>query len=170
MHVGEVLDQTAWERLRPLWNPLLGASSSATTFLTWEWLTCWWSAYGNRDDLFILTASDDDGTIRGIAPLRREMICRYGRTVPALAFLGDGSNDSDYLDFIVARGFEERVMETWLRHTRTHLPTGPILRLNEIPSESPISALSRNWRTAASGPNKRFHARLFFFRRIGTST
>ncbi len=137
MNVTEVRDRAEWERLKPVWNPLLAESASATTFLTWEWLTAWWSAYGNQEDLYILTASDERGIIRGIAPLRRETIRRYGQTFHALAFLGDGSSDSDYLDFIVARGFEGPTMEAWVGHLRDILAGGVILRLNEIPSGSP---------------------------------
>lgn len=137
MNVVEIRDQVEWERLEPVWNPLLDASASGTTFLTWEWVRAWWSAYGNAEDLRILTAADDGGVIRGIAPLRRETVRRYGQTFPALVFLGDGSSDSDYLDFIIERGFEERVIDAWLRHARADFARGMILRLNEIPSSSP---------------------------------
>ena len=84
------------------------ASAAGTTFLTWEWLSAWWAAYGAPSDLRVLTAVDDGGTLRGIAPLRRQSTRRYGQQYSALAFLGDGSNDSDYLDFIIERGFEAR--------------------------------------------------------------
>jgi peptidoglycan/xylan/chitin deacetylase (PgdA/CDA1 family)/CelD/BcsL family acetyltransferase involved in cellulose biosynthesis len=137
MIVEELRDRGEWERLKAVWNPLLAESASATTFLTWEWLTAWWSAYGNTQDLRILTVSDDSGTIRGIAPLRVETVRRYGQAFSTLAFVGDGSSDSDYLDFIVARGFEERAVEAWLEHLRDDLARSVILRLNEIPSDSP---------------------------------
>ena len=143
MNVAEIRDRAGWESLKPIWNGLLDASTAATTFLTWEWLTAWWSAYGSPDDLRILTASDDSGIIRGIAPLRRETIRRYGQKFCTLAFIGDGSNDSDYLDFIIAPGFEERVIDAWLRHTRADLERGVILRLNDIPAASPNVAILR---------------------------
>lgn len=140
MKVAEITDRAAWESLEPVWNPLLAASASSTTFLTWNWLTAWWSAYGNREDLRILTASDENG-IRGIAPLRRGLIRRYGQTFSTLSFVGDGSNDSDYLDFIVERGFENPVIHAWLRHIQPDLARGVILRLNEIPAGSPTLSL-----------------------------
>lgn len=137
MNVGEVRDRTEFQRLKPAWNALLAESASATTFLTWEWLTAWWSAYGHAPDLRILTATDDSGVLRGIAPMRRETVHRYGGRFSTLAFLGDGSNDSDYLDFIVARGFEQRAVAAWMQHLRDEFAHGLILRLNEMPSASP---------------------------------
>jgi CelD/BcsL family acetyltransferase involved in cellulose biosynthesis/peptidoglycan/xylan/chitin deacetylase (PgdA/CDA1 family) len=137
MNVLEIRDQAGWQRLEPLWNPLLESSASATTFLTWEWLTAWWSAYGNADDLHILAALDDTGAVRGIAPLRRQRVRRYGRTFATLAFIGDGSSDSDYLDFIAARGSEDPVLRAFFDHLQERLGRGTILQLNEIPAASP---------------------------------
>ncbi len=137
MKVGEIREESDWQQLEPQWNPLLESSRSATTFLTWEWARAWWSAYGTPGDLCILTAHDDAGTIRGIAPLRHQSIRKYGRSFPTLTFLGDGSNDSDYLDFIVEKGFEQPVVEAFLAHCEERLAQGAILRLNEIPAASP---------------------------------
>src|SRR4051794_14524608 len=100
MKVAEISSLDDWARLQPLWNPLLASSASGTTFLTWECLWPGWAAYGSSQDLRILTFADDEGTIRGIARLRRQTLRKYGASYSALAFLGDGSNDSDYLDFI----------------------------------------------------------------------
>src|SRR5262245_33725907 len=137
MHVSEIHNRREWEGLRPVWNTLLDTSASGTTFLTWEWLSAWWSAYGKEGDLRLLIASDEDGNIRGIAPLRRQTVRRFGRSFPVLAFVGDGSSDSDYLDFIVARGFEQPVVEAWIRHLHADLTRGVILQLHEMPGSSP---------------------------------
>jgi peptidoglycan/xylan/chitin deacetylase (PgdA/CDA1 family)/CelD/BcsL family acetyltransferase involved in cellulose biosynthesis len=137
MKITETRDRAGWERLQPLWNPLLAQSASATTFLTWEWLTAWWSAYGRDGDLRILTAVDDDGRLRGLAPLRRQTARRYGQDFRTLTFVGDGSGDSDYLDFIVARGFEHPVMGAFVAHLARDLSDGVMLQLNEVPAGSP---------------------------------
>ncbi len=88
-------------------------------------------------ELRILTAADESGVLRGIAPLRRRGMSRFGQKVEALAFLGDGSNDSDYLDFIIAAGYEGPVMEAFRRHWGAELRRGTVLALNEIPASSP---------------------------------
>jgi peptidoglycan/xylan/chitin deacetylase (PgdA/CDA1 family)/CelD/BcsL family acetyltransferase involved in cellulose biosynthesis len=137
MKIVEIRDRAEWERLQPLWNPLLAQSASATTFLTWEWVTAWWSAYGRAGDLRMLTAVDDDGRLRGIAPLRWQTARRYGHAFRTLTLVGDGSGDSDYLDFIIARGFEHPVMEAFLAYLAGDLSDGVILQLNEVPAGSP---------------------------------
>jgi CelD/BcsL family acetyltransferase involved in cellulose biosynthesis/peptidoglycan/xylan/chitin deacetylase (PgdA/CDA1 family) len=149
MTVTEVRDAAAWQRLAPVWNRLLEASAAGTTFLTWEWLSSWWQAYGTDGELNVLVARDDAGDVRGIAPLRRQPFRRLGRTYRTLAFIGDGSADSDYLDFIVERGFEAPVLTAFFRHLERDLARGVVLRLNDIPATSPHVPLLRQLATNA---------------------
>ena len=138
MRVVEIRDEAGLRQLAPAWAALLRESASNTIFLTPEWVTAWWSAYGTPGELRILTVFDDSGVLRGIAPLRSRTMRRYGQTVPALAFIGDAPNDSDsdYLDFITAAGFEQPVMEAIHQHWAEREP-GAVLALNEIPETSP---------------------------------
>jgi len=94
MKVVEIRSEGDFRELRTAWNDLLSLSSGASTFLTWEWTWAWWSAYGVPGELRILAISDDQGVLRGIAPLRCGTAKRYGQKVAALSFLADGSNDS----------------------------------------------------------------------------
>jgi peptidoglycan/xylan/chitin deacetylase (PgdA/CDA1 family)/CelD/BcsL family acetyltransferase involved in cellulose biosynthesis len=142
MKVVEVREEAGLRQLREEWGRLVCESASRTIFLTWEWAEAWWSAYGTAGDLRIMTVSDDNGVLRGIAPLRCQTVKRYGQAVQALSFVGDGSigsalNDSDYLDFIVSRGYERPVMEALYKHWEELLIRGGALLLNEIPETSP---------------------------------
>jgi peptidoglycan/xylan/chitin deacetylase (PgdA/CDA1 family)/CelD/BcsL family acetyltransferase involved in cellulose biosynthesis len=151
MKLVEIRDESDWDRLERGWNELLDGSASNTIFLTWEWLRSWWSAYGRSgSSLCILAAYDDTGTLRGIAPLRRSTASRYRQTVPSIAFVGDGSNDSDYLDFIVATGWETPVFEGFRGHLEKELEQGTALLLNEIPEASPNLPLVRKWAESRS--------------------
>src|SRR5438105_5931328 len=136
MKVVEIRSEAEWRKLQPAWEALLRQSASATIFLTWEWTTAWWSAYGKSRELRILAAYDEDGVLRGVAPLCRQTMRKYGHTVQALSFVGDASNDSDYLDFIIARGYEEQVMAAFQEHWRKEW-NGAVLLINEIPENSP---------------------------------
>jgi len=136
MKVTEIRHESELQALQPAWEELLRQSSSNTIFLTWEWVTAWWSAYGKPGDLRILTARDDEGHLRGIAPLRREAKRKYGQTVEAYSFVGDGSNDSEYLDCIIAPGFEDRVLQLFSDHWSQELKQNRILLLQEIPTAS----------------------------------
>lgn len=132
MRIREFRNEAEFQELKPLWDALLRASPSNTIFLTWEWIAAWWSAYGEQGQLRVLAAFDDEGKLQGVAPLRRSEVRRYGQSVPVLSFVGDGSNDTDYLDFVIAAGSERLVLEEFRKHL-----DGELLWLNEIPESSP---------------------------------
>ena len=137
MRVEEIRQEAEFQKLRGAWNALVCSSASRTIFLTWEWMAAWWSAYGTPGKLRIFAAYDDSGALRGIAPLRDQVGGRYGLEVPVLSFIGDGSADSEYLDFIIEAGFEEAVMTAFDRHWKPQLDRGTTLQLHEIPDASP---------------------------------
>jgi CelD/BcsL family acetyltransferase involved in cellulose biosynthesis/peptidoglycan/xylan/chitin deacetylase (PgdA/CDA1 family) len=114
------------------WNALLARSSADTVFLTWEWLSAWWSAYGTGKELCVLAARSEDGECIGIAPLYIE---RSGRT-RIIRFIGDGSFDSDYLDFIVWPGREEAILTGFLAYLGEGYKKWDALQLNEFPENS----------------------------------
>ena len=144
MKVTELRAEADFQNLQPAWEKLLSASGSNTIFLSWEWMAAWWAAYGAPGELRILAAHDDDGMLCGIAPFRAQKKRRYGQAVAALSFIGAGSNDSDYLDCIVAAGREEQVMEAFWSHWEAELDRGAVIELNEIPAASPnLPALRR---------------------------
>ena len=136
MKIVEIRQEAGLYELRSAWDRLLQESASNAIFLSWEWVTAWWRSYGKTGELCVLTASDESGVLRGIAPLRLQTMRKYGQTYAALAFVGDGSVDSDYLDFIVAPGYEEQVLEAFHRHCMAKQEHGGILLINEIPGTS----------------------------------
>ena len=79
MRVVQIQSETELQGLKPAWDALLRESASNTIFLTWEWVTAWWSAYGKPGELRILAAFDDRDVLRGIAPLRCGTARRYGQ-------------------------------------------------------------------------------------------
>src|SRR5438309_4520053 len=64
-HIG---DADRFRALRSDWDELLGASSSDSPFLTWEWLFSWWSHFSEDRRLHILALREHDRLI-AIAPL-----------------------------------------------------------------------------------------------------
>lgn len=143
MKVVEIRQEAELHKISPAWDGLLQQSAANTIFLTCEWVTAWWATYGHPGDLLILAAFDETNLLRGIAPLRYQAVRRYGQTVSALSFIGDGSNDSEYLDFIFAPGYEKEVMESFRAHLADHLNRGTALILNEVPETSPSVPLLR---------------------------
>jgi len=125
--------------LAPAWRELLAASAADTLFLTPEWLEAWWAAYRARRVPAVVLAHRGS-SLAGIFPLQVAEE-RYRGRLPlrALRFLGDGTHDSDYLDFIVPRGDEESVLPAfwaWLRGGSGPLRYDVAL-WNELPVASP---------------------------------
>ena len=82
MKVIEIQRESELQALRTAWNGVLASAVSNTVFLTWEWVTAWWSYIRKTGRTPGSVAADDDGAIVGIAPLRRHTLKKYGQTVP----------------------------------------------------------------------------------------
>jgi peptidoglycan/xylan/chitin deacetylase (PgdA/CDA1 family)/CelD/BcsL family acetyltransferase involved in cellulose biosynthesis len=132
LRIEHISSEKELSALKGEWNSLLHRTATETVFLTWEWLSSWWSAYGTGKQLFVLVARGDLGEYLGIAPLYVE---RPGRT-RLLRFIGDGSHDSDYLDFIVLQGQEDAVLSAFFDYLKKARKKWDALQLNEIPKNS----------------------------------
>src|ERR1700733_9121214 len=100
--------KSPWEflRLQGEWSELLENSDADCLFLTWEWLHTWWKYLADGRELSIFAARCGHELI-AIAPLAKHPpnLAR-GRPFSTLEFLGIGQAGSDYLDFIVRKGYE----------------------------------------------------------------
>jgi CelD/BcsL family acetyltransferase involved in cellulose biosynthesis len=124
--------------LRSVWNDLLARSASNTIFLTWEWLSAWWDAYAQRDDkLVILLIRTSDFRLSGIFPLYlRRTTAMRAFPIRCLRFIGEGSYDSDYLDFIALPEERAAVLNEGWTFLKTHSPRWDVLELTCIPENS----------------------------------
>ncbi len=144
-------DWDAIEQLKNCWTSVLEENSSLTIFSSPEWLSSWWKAYGAGKQLISLTLKDDAGNVVGILPLYRELLWSYcDRQWHGLRLVGDGSGDSDNLDFPVRRGYEAaaaRAIMSWLSQESNWA----VCRFNTLPqcsqSLGPIlgALSSRRW-------------------------
>jgi CelD/BcsL family acetyltransferase involved in cellulose biosynthesis len=136
LHV-RVLAEQDLAALAPEWESLLARSASDTIFLTPEWIRSWWSAYHGGRDLVALRIDDESGLVGLALMYRKDEQILQGFRQSALAFVGDGSADSDYMDWISARGREPDVARAVIEHLRTRTPKWDLLVLREIPDSSP---------------------------------
>jgi len=93
-----------WDSLPELeaaWASLLTRCRSHTVFQTFAWHTCWWKAFRDSHELFIVLAHVGSELV-GIAPM---MITRVaglaGGMRSCVRFIGSTNHASDYCDFIV---------------------------------------------------------------------
>lgn len=139
MHLEQYEGWTELERVRPAWESLLLASPERTIFLTWEWLKPWWNAYGNGQRVIGLAAYEESKELVGLALLSFEKRSTPLGTLKFLCLLGDGTKDSDSLDFIVRSGCEQEFAAAVLDWCTQHQAEWDLLALNTVPAESPAA-------------------------------
>ena len=142
----------AFTALAAEWNPLLHRSASDVPFLTLEWQSLWWRHFGQGKSLLVYAFRDETGTLCGLAPLflNDETGQRQFNIV--------GCEDvSDYLDLIVAPGYEEPVFSALLDAlSAPDAPPWGALDLCNIPEASRTReglgglAQARGWKAEAS--------------------
>jgi CelD/BcsL family acetyltransferase involved in cellulose biosynthesis len=106
-----------FDALASEWNQLLARSRFETFFLTHEWQSTWWTELG-RGELWILAFHDpQEQKLVGIAPLYH-LEHTTGERAGLRSFHLVGCIEvSDFLDVIIARGWEEPVysaLREWL--------------------------------------------------------
>ena len=90
------------------WNILLHKSSADGIFLTWEYLSAWWTVYGQKFTPCVIIARDDLGQLIGIAPFAISSGSGLRSCLRRLTFLGGACESlAERQDFIVTPGYEQ---------------------------------------------------------------
>lgn len=108
-----IREESGFAELERNWDLLAGRAVDANTFLTHQWLYTWWIAYRPKADLRIVVA-EREGRLSGIAPM---MLTREGglsRAVRRLRFVGDGTSETDHMNFIVDAEDREGILDALL--------------------------------------------------------
>jgi len=152
MRIVEIRTQPETPGLREAWDALLARSAAGTgsIFLTWDWFQAWWSSYAEPDfQLRLLLVYDEAGGLCAIAPLREETVGRHGQSRRVIRFAVDCSNDSEYLDFIVAADHEGGARAALAGWLEAECRRGAVHLLNELPAASPTLGVLRSLGEAA---------------------
>lgn len=119
LHVRVCSSWSDLEAFRAQWNHLLRTAAGVGIFSTPEWLAAWWRSYGAGKELAVLLFFAPNDELVGLAPLYSDTRkAAFGRKLRVLRLVGDGSRDSDNLDFIVRSGYEGECAKrllSWLR-------------------------------------------------------
>lgn len=135
--------------LRPAWDALLSQYPHATTFSTWEWLSCWWRCFGGNRQLLMLALFDSSSLV-GLAPFAISKESVGSVSLRVLRLMGDGSGDSDNLDFLVRPGLELIFSRAILQFLRQRPRRWDVSLLNTLPSISPIASCLRELLNSSS--------------------
>jgi CelD/BcsL family acetyltransferase involved in cellulose biosynthesis len=152
------------EEVQDEWQRLLHESRADNAFLTWPWLSTWWTCYGAGRALEIIACRDDRGRLKAAAPFYRYGIDWCGiRTGGGLGFLGTGEVCSDYLDVIAHREHEEEYTAAIFDYLAA--TSWDILALSDVPEDSPtlrqLELMSaRHWYTETDARRICPHLRL----------
>lgn len=125
------------EALRRHWDELLRTNASYTIFSTPEWLGAWWKAFGNEKQLVALLFLDSNEALVGFVSLYLERLQAFPWRLRRLRFVGDGTEDSDNLDFVVRPGDEERLARTFVAWVAQQ-PGWDLCEFNTVPANSTV--------------------------------
>jgi CelD/BcsL family acetyltransferase involved in cellulose biosynthesis len=116
--VERISSRAELEKLSESWQALSENCAPDQFFVSCEFVSSWWKAYGTGRELFVLLCGDERGRVVGIAPLYRETNrSRVGLETRVLRLIGDGSDDADGFGFLISHGCEietARAIFTWL--------------------------------------------------------
>ncbi|MHB1456398.1 MAG: GNAT family N-acetyltransferase [Armatimonadota bacterium] len=132
IEISEITSQAEMSLLREEWHSLLTRCPSAAIFQTWEWIHSCMTNFG-RMKRFVVLCIRNDGDLVAIAPM--EVTFMYGLPFRRLQFIGAGV--SDYMDFIIAEGFEDQALNSIFGWIDTNSSRWDLLDLQQIPEGSP---------------------------------
>ena len=115
------------------WQELLRRSEDANTFLSHAWLHSWWTCYRPDAKLRILLC-EKGGQLRGIAPMMISREGLAGRLFRRMRFVGDGTSETDHMNFIVDQEEREQILASLLSAIED-IPWD-IAHFNHIPESS----------------------------------
>ena len=99
-----------WPRNGKSWSV---AATDANTFLSHAWLHSWWTCYRPDAKLRILLC-EKGGQLRGIAPMMISREGLAGRLFRRMRFVGDGTWETDHMNFIVDQEDREEILASLL--------------------------------------------------------
>lgn len=128
-----VNDVSGLIKMEEIWHDL-ERNSDIYPFNTFEWIINWWKYFGYGKKLWVLLIHDGQLPI-GIAPF---MVTFGEKGLPVRRIKFIGSNNSDYLDFVVRRGYESQFYANLVSFLERKINPFTVLDLEHLPERSEI--------------------------------
>lgn len=126
-----------FETLGAEWDALLSPDNSLNFFMRTDWQRTWWK-HLQRGDLAVLSARDEQGVLRGVAPWFVEQDAESHRVLNVIGCV----DITDYVDLIAAPGHEQPVYRAiWSFLNSAEMPGWDVLHLCSVPEGSPTLAI-----------------------------
>jgi CelD/BcsL family acetyltransferase involved in cellulose biosynthesis len=124
-------------KLEDEWKGLIVDQPDLPIFLTWEWIKTWWRHFGPGQDLFLLTARDDQGRLVGIAPWMRVHQKQGPFALRRLAFIVFRLRV--HLDIVARPNEKAEVCRAFADYLTAHSDLWDVLDLEWLQSDSVLS-------------------------------
>src|SRR3989442_8064399 len=122
-------------QLRGPWNALLATAAENSPFLTHEWITAWWRAFGSGSSMYVITAWQDDELL-AVAPLAYTKQQMVGATRSVVTFMAN--EYSNRANFILSHA-PRAALEAILDHLLTSAPPWDLLQIEPVDEDSPVT-------------------------------
>jgi CelD/BcsL family acetyltransferase involved in cellulose biosynthesis len=122
-------------QLRGPWNALLAKAAENTPFLTHEWITAWWRAFGSGSPMYVITAWEDDELV-AVAPFAYTKQQMLGARRSVVTFMAN--EYSNRANFIVGHA-PHAALEAILDHLLTSAPPWDLLQIEPVDEGSPVT-------------------------------
>ena len=139
-----------WQRLED-WDAVLAGSARPSVFLTRDWVTSWWAAFGHGAEPWLLRVAGPTGEPLGLAPLYLDRAPGTALLpIRRLGIMGDHSVGSEYLGLIARAGHEQAVGQAVADHLAAEGVRWDVADLSGLVEGDPAaSALEAPLRTRA---------------------
>ena len=121
--------------LREPWDALLTHAIDNTPFLTHEWLTAWWGAFGSQRSMYIVTVWHGEQLV-AVAPLAYTNQRRFGAARTVITFMAN--EHSNRANFVVGDRPRE-ALGAILDHLLTAAPRWDLMELEPLHEQSPVT-------------------------------
>ena len=98
LHIETIERTDGFYGLESDWNALLRSCFHNHIFVSFEWISAWWKAFGRANKLFILKVTDAGRRIVAIAPLMKTRVFFMGLPVRCISFIyNDNASRTDFI-------------------------------------------------------------------------
>jgi CelD/BcsL family acetyltransferase involved in cellulose biosynthesis len=132
--ITNVNTESDFAALKEEWDRLFSRAVDTNPFLSHDWLFSWWVSYRPKAKLLVLLARDESNDLIGIAPLMLERKFLFGIPMRVLRFVGDGTWETDHMNFIVDESHSQAVLAAFHRGLKDI--GWDLLELNQLPEAS----------------------------------
>lgn len=147
MNVQIISTENNFAALEKEWGEVLENDYLSNNFMSFEWVRSWWCAYRPEASLRIITVRSSQGGLIGIAPLMILKDERDGVLCNCLKFIGDGSDETDHMSFVLHKDHMDAALAGILEVIRKEI-NWDILELNMLPSKSALRTVLQQWVTS----------------------